>query len=31
MNYSYPFLQEFFRLVNTDCKVEKILSKIPKK
>lgn len=30
-HYSYSFLNELFRLVNTDCKVEKILSKIPKK
>lgn len=29
--YSYSFLNELFRLVNTDCKVEKILTKIPKK
>ena len=30
-NFSYELLNEIFRLVNTNCKVEKILNKIPKK
>jgi len=31
MSYSYSLLNELFRLTNSDCKVERILSKIPKK
>lgn len=31
MSYSYSMLNEIYRLTNTDCAVEKILSKIPKK
>ena len=30
-NYSYKLLSEIFKLVNADCKVEKILNKIPKR
>lgn len=30
-NYSYSLLQELFRMANSDCKVEKILSKIPRR